>query len=65
MKVEWIPFTAYNFASIDFMVFAKRKKNGMIKFRVKRMTGFPIQESNFAHKIPLDINKQWDKILSE
>lgn len=63
-KNKWIPLTAYNYASVDFMLFAKMRKSGIISFRTKRITRLDTN-SGLAGQFPLDLKKQFDQVLAD
>ena len=58
------PLGHYNYLGRDYIVFAKRKKNGLVVFKTKRMQGlFNDQERFFPHDI-INVEKQWEKIIN-
>ena len=63
IKNKWIPLTAYNFGGVDFMLFAKMRKSGIISFRTKRITRLDTS-SGLAGQFPLDLKTQFDRVLT-
>ncbi len=61
---KWSVLTTYNQSGSDYIVFfRKNKKTGMMYFKVKRV-GYPFICSYHFTKSMVDIQKQFDEMLS-
>jgi len=56
---KWIPFCSYSKDYYSYIVFAKMRQNGIIKFKTKRIC----MEIRSYPKI--DINEQFKEVLNE
>jgi hypothetical protein len=59
MKNKYIPLMTYSHDLNDYIVFAKLKKNGLMKFKTKK-----IANNSYGKHPILDVNDQFQKILN-
>ena len=65
-KTEWVPLASYNYHGYQYLVQAKMKKNGFIKFRTSMINRpFTAMYNTIGLGSVLDIKKQWEKFTCE
>lgn len=62
---RWEPLGHYRYADTDYIVFAKRKKNGLVAFKTRRVHSLFCSKSEFFPHESIDPKKQWEKILND
>ena len=64
MKTMYEPLGHYSYADTDYVVFARRKKNGIVQFRTRRVHGFLKLKSQFIPHGIINVKEQWEKIIN-
>jgi hypothetical protein len=60
--MKYIPLVAYEFSGTCYIIFAKRKRNGIVTFRSRKLT----RAGTCSYKYPdLDINENFKKLIKE
>lgn len=64
MKTIYEPLGHYSYADTDYVVFARRKKNGIVQFKTRRVQGFLKFKSQFIPHGIINVKDQWEKIIN-
>lgn len=63
-KTKWTAIYAYNYDGTDLIIFAKKRKSGLLDFRTKRITG-RLRSSYALSTDIFDIADVLKKLLNE
>ena len=63
---EWVPLGSFSLGRVDYIALVKKnKKTSMLKFKTKRTHGNRMFSGcNPYFNVPIDIQAQWDEIIS-
>lgn len=61
---KWEPLGHYAYADTDYVVFAKRVKSGLVKFKTVRVHGFFKDKNRVFPHDSIDPKTQWEKIIN-
>ena len=63
MKNIWIPLVTYETSGQEYLLHARKEKNGLISFNTTKITGPGC--SYVSNQVPIKLNTQFTKVLNQ